>query len=71
MSLAELTLLAFAEGFATVLHQERYTKGFEALLLDAQEAGEVKGGARRLMESALGHPVMSGSNFLKSDQLSE
>lgn len=70
MSLAELTLIAFAEGFATVLHQERNTRGFEALLQDATEAGEVAGGARRLMESALGRPVTSGSNFLKEERSS-
>jgi hypothetical protein len=68
MDLAELTLIAFAEGFATVLHQERGSQGFNALFRDATEAGEVAGGARRLMESALGRPVTSGGNFLKEDQ---
>jgi hypothetical protein len=68
MDLAELTLLAFAEGFARVLHQERGSRGFAALLRDATEAGEVSGGVRRLMESALERPVTNGSNFLEQDQ---
>lgn len=41
MDLAELTLIAFAEGFTQVLHHERNSRGFAELMRDATEAGEV------------------------------
>lgn len=68
MTIEELILIGFAESFTKVLHEKRESRGFNALLHDATEAGEVAGGVRRLMESALGRSVTSSRNFLKSDQ---
>ena len=62
----ELSLLALAETTAVELHRSRRSSGFEALLLDAKEAGQIIGRTRGEIESQSGRPVVSAQNQLSS-----
>jgi hypothetical protein len=60
----ELSLLALAETTAVELHRSRRSGGFDALLLDAKEAGQIIARTRGEIESHSGRPVVSAVNHL-------
>jgi DNA-damage-inducible protein D len=60
----ELALLSLGEATATVFHRERDSQGYEALKKDAKEAGTATGEARKVIEKAVGHSVVSNQNYL-------
>src|SRR5688500_17555912 len=64
MSDLELSLLSLAETTAVQLHRTRRSTGFDALLLDAKDAGQAVRRARTEIEAQLGRPVVSASNHL-------
>jgi hypothetical protein len=60
----EMSLAALGETTAVELHRVRRSNGFEALLLDAKDAGLIVRKARHEIEGQLGRPVVSASNHL-------
>lgn len=59
----ELAFTILGEEAAKELHQTHDSQGFDELLVDAQEAGDVAGAARRDLETRTGRPVVSGENY--------
>lgn len=64
MTNVELALISLGEATATLLHRERDSQGFNALKQDSQEAGAAAGEARKVIETTVGHSVVSSQNFL-------
>lgn len=62
MTTLELALTTLAEATSATLHQTRDSQGFMELQLDAKEAGEVGGAARKDIEARTGQPVVSPEN---------
>ena len=62
MSDLELALTALGETAAVALHRDRDSRGFEELLADAKDAGEVVAKTRTEIEQRLGHPVVEAAN---------
>jgi hypothetical protein len=60
----ELSLAALGETTAVELHRARHSSGFEALLLDARDAGLVVRRARGEIEAQLGRSIVAASNHL-------
>jgi DNA-damage-inducible protein D len=60
----ELSLLALAETTAVELARQRRSHGFDALLLDAKETGQVVAKAREEIEQRTGRAVVSPRNHL-------
>ncbi|HEV8192818.1 MAG TPA: hypothetical protein VGP82_15240, partial [Ktedonobacterales bacterium] len=63
MSSLELALTILSEATATELHQVHDSHGIDELKIDAGEAGEVGGAARRDIEARTGRPVVSPENY--------
>jgi hypothetical protein len=64
----ELSLAALGETTAVELHRARNSRGFEWLLLDAKDAGQIVRRARNEVEAQLGRSVISASNHLAPPQ---
>ena len=64
MSELELALTTLAESTAVELARQRRTGGFDALLLDAKETGQIIARTRREIEDRTGRPVVSPANYL-------
>jgi len=62
----ELSLTALAETAAAELHRTRRSSGFDSLLMDAKDSGQVIAHARRAIEQQLGRSVVSAVNDLSS-----
>lgn len=62
MSDLELALTSLAENLAVALHRERNSQGFEALLADAKDAGEIVAKTREAVEGKTGKPVPTPLN---------
>ena len=60
----ELSLVSLMETTIVELHRRRRSSGFEALLLDAKDAGKIGGRTRRDIESESGGPIVSAANHL-------
>ena len=64
MSELELALTTLAESTAVELARQRRSSGFDALLLDAKETGQIIARTRREIEERTGRPVVSSANHL-------
>ena len=64
MSDLELSLVSLAETTTIELHRRRRSSGFNALLLDARDAGAIIAATRRSIEGQSGAAVASASNHL-------
>ena len=64
MTRVELALISLGEATAARLHEQRDSQGFDELQRDAEAAGRVGGGARKLVEQETGEPAVSSKNFL-------
>jgi hypothetical protein len=53
-----------AETAAAELHRARRSSGFDALLLDAKDSGQMIAHTRREIEGQLGRPIVSALNNL-------
>lgn len=62
MSDLELALVALGETAAVELHRDRSSQGYEALVSDAKDAGEIVARTRAEIEGRLGHPVIASAN---------
>jgi hypothetical protein len=60
----ELSLTSLAEMTALELHRQRHSSGFDALLLDAKDTGQIIARTRAEIERHTGRPVISASNHL-------
>jgi hypothetical protein len=60
----ELALTVLGETAASLLHKERDSEGFEALLRDTQDAGRITAQTREALEEQLGRSVVSPANRL-------
>lgn len=60
----ELALMSLGEITAVELHRRRRSSGFDALLLDAKDAGTIISRTRREIEGQTGGPVVSAANHL-------
>ena len=60
----ELSLVSLAETTTVELHRRRRSSGFEAMLLDAKDAGKIIARTRRDIEAESGGPVISAANHL-------
>jgi hypothetical protein len=60
----ELALMSLGETAAVELHRRRRSAGFEALLLDAKDAGRLIGRTRQELEAKLGGSIVAASNYL-------
>jgi hypothetical protein len=60
----ELALVALSESAAVELARTRRSSGFEALLLDAKETGQIIARTRDEIERRTGRPVVSAMNHL-------
>jgi DNA-damage-inducible protein D len=66
MTNVELALISLGEATTTMFHQDRDSKGFEALRKDAKNAGSLTGETRRrIEESRGGKSVVSPTNYLE------
>jgi hypothetical protein len=61
----ELALTMLGETTATILHQDRDSKGFEQLQRDVRDAGEITSQTRQEIEHRLGKPVVSPENNVR------
>lgn len=68
MNPLELALCSLGEATAVTLHRDRDSQDFIELQRDATDAGEVGGQARKVVEQAIGKPVVSSENYLALDQ---
>jgi hypothetical protein len=64
----ELSLLALAETTAVELARQRRSHGFDALLLDAKETGQIVAKAREEIEQRTGRAVVAPMNHLPARQ---
>ena len=60
----ELALTALGETAAVELHRRRHSSGFDALLLDAKDTGQLIARARKDIEQQIGRPIVSAVNFV-------
>jgi hypothetical protein len=60
----ELALTALGETTAVELHRRRRSSGFDALLLDAKDTGQLIANTRHEIEQHIGRPVVSAVNFV-------
>jgi DNA-damage-inducible protein D len=65
MTELELALTALSEGTAVELARQRRSQGFDALLLDAKETGQIIAKTRQAIEERTGRPVVSAINFIR------
>ena len=65
MSALELALTSLAETTALELARQRRSHGFDALLLDARETGQIIARTRGEIESRTGRAVVSAENYLQ------
>ncbi|MGE5610016.1 MAG: phage antirepressor protein [Bacillota bacterium] len=61
----ELALTMLGETTASILHQDRDSKGIEQLQRDVRDAGEITSQTRQEIERRFGKPVVSPENNLK------
>ena len=66
MDRVELALLTLTEATSTAKHIENDSQGIDALTRDAKSAAHAGETARKATEEALGRPVVTQTNFLKS-----
>ena len=66
MTELELALTALSESTAVELARQRRSSGFDALLLDAKETGQIIARTRAEIEQRTGRPVVSAVNHLSS-----
>jgi hypothetical protein len=59
----ELAVTGVAEATAAAMHRKRNTQGFQRLKSDCVDAGDVAKETRERIESALGEPVLSETNY--------
>jgi len=64
MTELELALMSLAESTAVELARQRRSNGFDALLLDAKETGQIVSRTRKEIEERTGRPVVSPVNHL-------
>lgn len=64
MTELELALTALSESAAVEIARQRRSSGFDALLLDAKETGQVIARTREEIERRTGRPVVSAVNHL-------
>jgi hypothetical protein len=62
----ELSLMALGETTAVELMRQRRSNGFDALLLDAKETGQIIARTREEIERRTGRPVVTAQNHLPS-----
>jgi DNA-damage-inducible protein D len=60
----ELALTSLGETAALTLHRDRHTSGFDHLLADAKDTGEIIARTREEIERRSARPVVSASNHL-------
>jgi hypothetical protein len=65
MTELELALTTLAESTAVELARQRRSSGFDALLLDARETGQIIAKTRQAIEDRTGRPVVSPINHLR------
>ncbi len=65
MTELELALTTLSESTAVELARQRRSQGFDALLLDAKETGQIIAKTRAEIEQRTGRPVVSAVNFLR------
>jgi len=65
MTEVELALTALSESTAVELARQRRSQGFDALLLDAKETGQIVARTRQAIEERTGRPVVSAVNFIR------
>ncbi len=63
----ELALSSLGETTAAVLHRDRHTSGFDALVEDARASGSIIAKTRRDIERQAGRSVVSAANHLPSN----
>ncbi|MGH2510153.1 MAG: phage antirepressor protein [Ktedonobacteraceae bacterium] len=68
MDRVELALLTLTEATSTAKHIENDSQGIAALTHDAQDAAHAGEIARKATEVALGRPVVTATNFLKTSK---
>lgn len=61
----ELALTVLGETAASILHKERNSEGFQQLVRDAQDAGQVAARTRHELEERLGRSVVSPANRVR------
>ncbi len=65
MTELELALTTLSESTAVELARQRRSQGFDALLLDAKETGQIVARTRQAIEERTGRPVVSAVNFIR------
>jgi hypothetical protein len=56
--------MSLGETAAVELHRRRRSSGFDAMLLDAKDTGQIIAGTRQAIERQTGRPVVSALNHL-------
>ena len=65
MTELELALTTLSESTGVELARQRRSQGFDALLLDAKETGQIIARTRQAIEERTGRPVVSAVNFIR------
>ena len=65
MTELELALTTLSESTAVELARQRRSQGFDALLLDAKETGQIIARTRQAIEERTARPVVSAVNFIR------
>ncbi|PIP27682.1 MAG: phage antirepressor protein [Candidatus Moranbacteria bacterium CG23_combo_of_CG06-09_8_20_14_all_39_10] len=61
----ELILTMLGEATTTRIHQERDSRGFDPLRVDAKDGGKIAGETRKSIEKKIGKKITTKKNFLK------